>query len=80
MVEVPIARAKNIRHDVGYAITCIIINKFYLPFTFLRRNVGNRSNFGAADFGLLTVEQTLVHLGHAVQHEHGDVHARHVRH
>ena len=50
------------------------------PSHFLWRWRDIRQILGTGNIGLLTIEQTRVHLGHIVQHEHSGTHAHHVRH
>ena len=49
------------------------------PSHFLWRWRDIRQILGTGNIGLLTIEQTRVHLGHIVQHEHRGVHAHRVR-
>ena len=78
MVEVPIARAKIFGMMLVTPSPESTLTS-YLPFTFLRRRSSDPRRC-VVDIGLLTIEQTLVHIGHNHELVHGGVLAQLVGH
>jgi len=75
--EAPLAHAKITQHDIGQAVNTGVTMRQHQSVTSHSLSFSAETAIlGAADIGLLTTEQTRVHLSHV----HGGVHVQLVRH
>ena len=78
MAKVPTARAKNLAWLVTPSLASTLASH---SLSSLSLSFSTGAAFlSVVDIGLLTIEQTRVHLGHDHEHVHGGIHAQLVGH